>query len=336
MRTADVLIRRRLADWEELEDLVARGPRNRYEAGRLGLLYRRASSDLAAARRDFPLDPVTMQLERLVAAAHALVFRGRSPVLLDLGHLLVREFPGAVKALRMEILTAAAVLVVTGVVFVFLALVVPGSVMPFLPAGMETRIQDVAELERAGHPAPWVEIPLEERPWAALDITTNNVTVSLVCFAGGATLGLLTLHVLAFNGAFLGLIVGACARAGILGSLGEFVAAHVLLELSVIVVTAGAGLGVGRAFLLPGAAPRLASTVRAARLAVSAALGGAALLVVSGLVEGHVSPSGVSVATKVLVGLGLFGGFWVLVALAPDPTGGAGPGAPLGERDRVP
>ena len=62
--------------WNELEILLNR-PRNANAAqlNRLGYLYRRVTSDLAIARRDFPQDRCVPYLNELASRAHASVAR---------------------------------------------------------------------------------------------------------------------------------------------------------------------------------------------------------------------------------------------------------------------
>ena len=77
--TVDRFVEDRRARWARLGALVqaSRGRVERLSADdvtELGRLYRTATSDLAVARRDFPLDAATERLNDLVAAAHALVY----------------------------------------------------------------------------------------------------------------------------------------------------------------------------------------------------------------------------------------------------------------------
>src|SRR5207245_8654013 len=124
-------------------------------------------------------------------------------------------------------------------------------------------------------------------------IFTNNIQVSFLAFAGGIAAGLGTVCVLLFNGAIVGAVAGVAFRGGGGGSFLELVVPHGVLELSVIVVSAAAGLGMGRAVIDPGRRSRRAALAEEAREAVEIVLGTAPWFVLAGLVEGFVTPSGV-------------------------------------------
>ena len=326
MRTPDSLARERYLEWEELESLMQRKRLRRAEVLRLGVLYRRVVSDLATARRDFPGDPVTTYLEGLAARAHPLVFRGRAPVLNDLGRLFAVEFPRAVRAISTEVALACLVFFGGGLVAFLLALEAPDRFRSFVPDTVMDRILSVgAEFKEEGRSA-WVRVSEGARPMTSYAIATNNIRVSLLAFAGGALLGLRTLHVLAFNGILLGLITAFAVHESAIVPLGVFVAAHGPLELTVIALAGAAGLSIGHAFLDPGGLGRLEAVVLGARRGVTIALGGALVLLVAGLIEGFVSPSAAPPWMKIGLGLLSGGAFWIFITRAGRETS-----APVGE-----
>lgn len=323
MRTADSLLRSRAADWAELENLVrkARGQRGRRlsprEIDRLGILYRRLVSDLAGARRDFPEDRVTRFLEGLGARAHAVVFRGRTPVLRDLAGLLLVDFPRAVRCLRAEILVASIAFFGVGLCVFAASLLFPDVLSPYVGDATMDRIRDVGSAVRESGTSPWVDIPSMNRPLASYQIALNNIKVALYAFAGGALLGLFTLHVLAVNGLHLGLTAAFCVHEDAIVPLATFVAAHGVLELTVIVLAGAAGLSIGRAWIDPKDQTRLAATVEVARRAVTVAIGGSVALLVAGLLEGLVSPERfLPPWSKALIGFGIGAAFWAFLCLA--------------------
>jgi uncharacterized membrane protein SpoIIM required for sporulation len=153
----------------------------------------------------------------------------------------------------------------------------------------------------------------EEAGFAA-EIFTNNIRVTFVAFAGGITAGLLTALVLLFNGTLLGTVAGLAWGAGNGAPFVELVAAHGVLELSCIVVAGAAGLRLGWAIVEPGRLPRGTALRREARRAVLLALGTAPWLVLAGLVEGFLTPSGLGVAPALAIGFALGGLYWALIA----------------------
>ena len=169
----------------------------------------------------------------------------------------------------------------------------------------------------------------------ASQIFTNNIRVTLVAFAGGLTLGVLTVAIVAYNGVLVGTLAGLTLDNGNFSTFVRYVAPHGLLELSCIAVGACAGLRVAWSVIDPGPVSRLDSLRATSRDAVVLVLGTAAWLVVAGLTEGFLTPQGVGLGTALGVGVGLAGLYWSLViwrgrppAGSPDPaqalTGGRG------------
>jgi uncharacterized membrane protein SpoIIM required for sporulation len=144
-------------------------------------------------------------------------------------------------------------------------------------------------------------------------IATNNMGVAILAWGGGALAGLGALWVVIMNGLLLGVVIGTTLPYGMTGRLLEFVAAHGPLEITLILVSAGAGLEMGRALLQAGDRPR-AEAMRAASLQALVVLGGClpwfALLAV---VEAFVSPAAdVLPSTKIALGAVLWASFALL------------------------
>ena len=148
-------------------------------------------------------------------------------------------------------------------------------------------------------------------------IATNNMGVAIMAWAGGALAGLGALWIVLLNGFMLGAIVGATLPYAMAGRLLEFVAAHGPLELTLIVVSAAAGLAMGQALVAASDRPRR-DVVREAAGRSLVVLGGCLpWFVLLGLVEGLISPApAVAPELKVLIGVSL----WLLfVLLAWNP-----------------
>ena len=70
--TAIDFIAKKQKTWDELEALLNHSRRaSANQLNRLGYLYRRVTSDLAVARRDFPQDRCVPYLNALASRAHA-------------------------------------------------------------------------------------------------------------------------------------------------------------------------------------------------------------------------------------------------------------------------
>ncbi|MEJ7652868.1 MAG: stage II sporulation protein M [Chloroflexia bacterium] len=301
----DRFVADRKARWERLSHLLTRTSsfrRSRLTAAEVeefGRLYREASSDLARARRDFPRSQTTLYLNSLVGRAHRQVYLPReassdeNPIRRFFGE----EFPRTFRRNGRLVLIAFLVFFVPALLAYGLSMWSPEASAVLAPQGIASRIEEVRETGR------WADISAGESSLAASTIMTNNIRVAILAFAGGVLIGIPTVLVLALNGLMLGSVVAVAQQGGVGVELWSFVSPHGWIELTIIFIAGGAGLGLGRAILLPGLFSRADALTAAALDSVRLLLGGAALLVIAGTIEGFVSPSLIPPAFKFGFGL---------------------------------
>jgi uncharacterized membrane protein SpoIIM required for sporulation len=99
-----------------------------------------------------------------------------------------------------------------------------------------------------------------------------------------------------FNAAFLGACFGYMARPDVLEGkhFFHFVTAHAPFELTAIVLSAGAGLRLGVSWIVTHGLTRTASLLKAAKEAMPVMGAAMILFFLAALIEGFVSPSGLS------------------------------------------
>ena len=313
--TIDRFVEDRRARWARLGQLIARarGRVDRLSADdvlELGRLYRATTSDLAIARRDFPRDVATERLNDLVAAAHALVYSEAPTSGRRLRGFLLRELPASVRAQLPWTIASIAISIVFALATYVIGLAFPDIAQSALPDDMR---QQLARRQL------WTDIPEGFRPIAGPLIIVNNVRVAVVAFAGGMTAGLLTVYVLATNGAMLGTIFAVVQGYGLAGGLLAFIAGHGVLELSAIFLAGGAGLRLAWAILQPGERGRIDALRIGATQAARVMLLVIPVLGVAGLLEGFLSPSGAPDAVKALVGVTTGALLWGYILLAGRP-----------------
>jgi len=310
--TIDRFIEDRRARWARLGQLVsaARGRVARLSADdvvELGRLYRVTTSDLAIARRDFGRDVATERLNDLVAAAHALVYSEAPTSGRRLRRFVLGELPATVRANLPWTGAAFAIFMLFALVTYAVGLLLPDVAANALSE--ETR-QQLAQRQL------WTDIPEGFRPIAGPLIIVNNVRVAIVLFAGGLTAGALTIYGLASNGAMLGTIFAVVQGYGLGGGLLAFIAGHGVLELSAIFLSGGAGLRLAWAILRPGERSRRDALRLGSAQASRVMLLVIPVLGVAGLIEGFLSPSGVSDAVKAGVGVVTGAMLWGYIVLA--------------------
>ena len=308
--------------WGELEELVrAAGRRSRGldsdRVLRLGELYRSAAADLAVARQRWPGDPAVRRLDELVARARHLVYAAPHRRLSALG-FFATGYWRLVAARPLMLAVSALLLFAPAALAAGWAVDDPGAAGGLVPA----QYRSVAEPRTQGTD---LGLSADEEAGTAAEIFTNNIRVTFGAFAGGITGGVLTAAVLLFNGVLLGAVAGLAWGAGNSRPFVELVVAHGVLELSCIVVAGAAGLRLGWALIAPGRLPRGLAVGQEARRAVLIALGTAPWLVVAGLVEGFLTPSGLGLARAITIGACLGTVYWSLVLWRGALTDGREP-----------
>jgi uncharacterized membrane protein SpoIIM required for sporulation len=158
-------------------------------------------------------------------------------------------------------------------------------------------------IDKVHHHQLWTSIPPDQRVQMGGIIMDNNVFVVFLAFAFGVLFGLPVVWVMINNGIALGGLFGLTQAYGLSGGLFEFVVAHGVLELSVVVAIGGSGLMMGWSLISPGNRKRGDALADAARSAFVLVLGLSPLLVIAGTIEGNVSPSEAPFAAKLLIGL---------------------------------
>lgn len=310
--------------WDDFEAGLARLERRPRQVGHqeledLALRYRQVLHDHALAAARFPGTGATRRLARLgLRGTHRLI-RRETGERRSLWRFATATFPAAFRRHLPALGVACALFAGSALLGLFLAAVRPGLATAFL--GPER----VADLERG---KLWTEALTTTMPPAVSSsgIATNNLSVALTTWAGGATAGLLTLYIVLLNGFQLGALIGITLHYSMAGELLEFVSAHGILEISLILAASAAGLGIARALLGSGDRPRGEALGEAARDSLSVLLGCLPWFLVLALVETFISPDPqIASGAKLALGLVLAGAF---LALALNPAGRAAEAKP--------
>ena len=320
MFNLDQFVSDRSPTWFELDRLVEQAGNRPSRLGangvrRFGECYRATAADLALARRRFPGDPIVARLELLVHRSRQGVYNSPSSRT-GVVEFFANGYWRRIRERKVFLVISFLCLVVPTLLGGYWAWRDPGPASGLVP----TSYQSVTQPRTPGQ---GLGLTVDQESAMASRIFTNNIGVTFYAFSGGLLLGLGTLYVLLQNGIMLGVVGGLAIGAGNGRSFFELVTAHGVLELSCIVVAGAAGLRLGWAIIDPGNRTRGEALREEARAAIEIILGTMPWLVVAGLVEGFLTPSGTGLTVVTAVGLSLGAIFWGLVLWRGAPATGA-------------
>jgi len=304
---------KRQSHWQRLTELVEQAHRRGFaslshrQLQELGLLYRQTATDLAAVREHPAAHGLSVSLNQLLGRAHNLVYMGRRGGPGRIARFYAHEFPQTFRETFPYTFLAFALFLAGALAGTLVTLADPAFSRFFLGPEMSDTIE---------RREMWTHSVLAIKPLASSAIMTNNLSVSMAAFAFGITAGIGTLYMMFFNGLLMGVITAACWQAGMAKQLFAFVAGHGSLELPAVFMAGGAGFLLARGLLFPRLASRRTSLAEAGGKAVRLFLGTIPLLVIAGIVEAFISPTGLPAALKCAVGASLFALLAAYVTLA--------------------
>jgi uncharacterized membrane protein SpoIIM required for sporulation len=290
----DSFIASHSAEWARLEWLVRRRRLDGAEADELVVLYKRAATHLALVQSRTPDPMLAARLSGLLSQARAATVGGsRTSGWAALAHGVTVDFPVAVyRTWRWSVVTAAANVAVAAAMMLWLR-AHPDRINRLLSSDQIRQLVDHDFRDYySAHPA---------RSFAAQVWTNNALVAAMALFLGVTLIG--TLYLLWSNAVNVGVVGGAMLGAGKANVFFGLILPHGLLELTAVFVAGGIGLRTGWAWVAPGALPRARALAEAGRVAAVVALGLAGVLLVSGVIEAFVTPSGLPTAARIGIGV---------------------------------
>ncbi|NDL58564.1 stage II sporulation protein M [Phytoactinopolyspora mesophila] len=282
-------------EWDRLESLLRRrGRLSGAEADELVGLYRQVSTHLAMVRSSAPDAVLLGKLSSLVARARSAVTGARDPGWNDVVRFLTVSFPAAVYQNRRWWITVAVAFVALTTVMAWWVAANP-DVQLAIAAPEEIRQLVEHDFEDYYSAQPAASF--------ATQVWINNLWVATACLILGVFLGVPVVVILLLNVANVAVSGGLMASAGRLDIFLGLITPHGLLELTAVFIAAGAGLKVGWTVIDPGPLRRTDALARAGRSAVGLAVGLVGVLLISGIIEAFVTPSGLPTWARIAVGV---------------------------------
>ena len=297
----DAFIAVHRAQWERLAELTRSRTLDAQGIDELLALYQQTSTHLSTVRSTNPDPALTARLSLLVHRARLRITGARIPLWKNARTFLWDDLPAALYEARWAVALSAAIFlisaIVTGVYF-GTDPVARGLVLP------EAAQRSLAQRD-------FVSYYFEgEATGFAAQVWTNNAWITVQAVVFGVT-GIWPLIMLVQNGLNVGLSGGVMGAYDGLDTFFVYLLPHGLLEITAVLVGAGAGLRTFWAWVRPGPLPRLWALSRAARALITVAIGLVPVLLISGFLEAFVTPSGLPPAVRVGLGVLAWAAFMV-------------------------
>jgi uncharacterized membrane protein SpoIIM required for sporulation len=282
----------READWRRLETLLekfqTRGARRLKpsELIEIPVLYRQALSSLSIARSISLDQSLIAYLEGLCARAYFFVYGTRTRAWERLAHFFRRDWPLTVRDIWRETLVAVAINVVAAIVAYGLVLHEPEWFSAFVPQGVAAGRGPDASAQYLATTLHHPVTTQEGLDVMAAFLFTHNTQIALFAFAFGFALCILTVGLMAVNGAMLGAFLAVFGSHGLIVPALGWLLIHGVTELFAVALAGAAGLSIGWAVAFPGGRTRLDNAMRAGRRGAVVMAGVVVMLFVAALLEG--------------------------------------------------
>jgi uncharacterized membrane protein SpoIIM required for sporulation len=325
----DVFVAAHRAEWDRLDALVKRRGRrlSGEEADELVTLYQRAATHLSLVQSSAPDPALVARLTTLVARARSAVTGARTAGWRDVGHFFAAGFPAAVYRSRRWWGPTAILCVAASAVIGWWIAAHPD---------VQATIAAPDQLRELTRPGGEYETYYSSHPAGsfAAQVWTNNAEAAGICLVFGTLLGIPVLWVLFQNVLNIGVGLGLMGAAGRLDTFLGLILPHGMLELTAVFIAAGTGLRLGWTVIDPGPRTRRVALAEEGRAAIGMAIGLGAVLLVSGVIEAFVTPSGLPTWGRISIGVLVEALFLVYVFVPGRLAAKAGETGDLERADR--
>lgn len=267
--------------WERLNTLARKRRLSGNESDELLQLYQSVSGHLSLIRSVTAESALSASLSAILATARTRFTGARSNIFVDIARFFVIALPAAFYRIRWLTLIIGAVFIA---IASFFALWVTGNPDVQAALGTDAELQQLVNHDFVNY--------YSENPAASFAgaVWTNNAWIAAQCVAFGIT-GIFVPYQIFMNAENVGMTAGAMFAYGKGDVFFSYILPHGLMELTAIFIAAAAGLRIFWAWVSPGPRTRLDSLALEGRSLMTVALGLVLVLLVSGLVEGFVTPS---------------------------------------------
>ena len=320
----DAFIAVHRSDWQRLDELVGRRRLDGAESDELLVLYQRVSTHLSIIRSVDPESALSGALSTRLSRARTRFTGARSNVMEDIALFFVHSLPAAFYRIRWLTVTVGVLFLAVTALYANWVVNTPGVVAAL---GTDEDLRRYVDEEFIDY--------YSENPAASFAglVWTNNAWIALQAVAFGVT-GIWPVYILYMNAQGIGIAAGTMASYDRLDVFFTYILPHGFMELTAIFIATAAGLRIFWSWVSPGRRPRAVALAEEGRSLITVALGLVLVLLVSGLVEGFVTPSGLPPWLRLTIGFLVFAAYWVYTLVLGRRAFAAGHRGDLGAVDR--
>jgi uncharacterized membrane protein SpoIIM required for sporulation len=289
----DAYVAEHAAQWRRLEQLTAKRRLTGPEADELMDCYQQVATHLSVVRSAASDASVVAYLSGILSRARTRSAGTSNASWRDVGRFFTETFPGALYRMAPWWLGTLAASVLVAVVMTWWLLEHPQVESQMMSP------QQIDQLVNADFENYYSEHAASS---FAAQVWTNNAWVAALCVSLGV-LGVPVIYLLLTNLANLAVVASIMIRHDRGDLFFGLILPHGLLELTAVFVAGGVGLKLFWSWVEPGALSRSQSLARAGRAAFAVVLGLAAVLLVSGVIEAFVTPSGLPTWARIAIGV---------------------------------
>lgn len=309
-------------EWDRLAALASRRRLAAAEADEMLRLYERTSTHLSMIRAAEPDSPVVASLSAPLGRARAHLTGSGENVFVSSAYFFTQTLPVAFYRIRwLTVILGAAFIAVT-VAFAFWTIHHP-QIDLLMP--QEAR-QSYAGTEFVNYYSEHPNSSFAAQVW------TNNAWIAAQEVAFGVT-GVFVPFVLFVNAQGLGMAAGVMAEQGEASTFWLYILPHGLMEITAIFIAGAAGLRIFWAWVAPGQMRRSAALAAEGRKLITVAFGLVLVLLISGVVEGFVTPSDLPHWLRIGIGAAVLAAYWVYTLVLGGRAHRAGVTGDLGKYD---
>jgi uncharacterized membrane protein SpoIIM required for sporulation len=275
-------IKQNADNWKSFERILA--SKGKVDPDVLADLFIRLTDDLSYAQTFYPKSKTTTYLNGLTARVHRLIYRNKKEESGRLIHFWKWELPHLFYQHRVYILISFIIFVVS----LALGLVSSAQDSHFARLILGNTYVSMTE-ENIANGNPLGVYAMHNGVVMFLSITFNNIFVAFRTFALGMLFSFGSAYIIMSNGIMLGAFEYIFLSHGLLQRSLLTVSIHGIIELTSIIIAGGAGILLGKSFLMPGSYTRIESFLAGARDGAKIVIGLIPLFIVAGFLESFVT-----------------------------------------------